>query len=93
MYKKFKFDPTNKGYMHNPASLLENDSHMLLWDVDMQTHHPISARRADLIIIDKKKMSIYKIVDFAVLADHRIKLKECKKKDKYLDIARDLKKL
>ena len=29
----------------------------------------------------------------AVPADHRIKLKECEKKDKYLDLARELKKL
>ena len=26
-------------------------------------------------------------------ADHRIKLKECEKKDKYLDLARELKKI
>ena len=32
-------------------------------------------------------------MDFVVPADHRIKLKECKKKDKYLDLARELKKL
>ena len=32
-------------------------------------------------------------MDFAVLADHRIKLKECEKKDKYLDLAREMKKL
>ena len=31
-----------------------------------------------------------KIVDFAVPADHRIKLKESEKKDKYLDLARTL---
>ena len=31
-------------------------------------------------------------VNFAVPADHRIKLKECEKKDKYLDLARELKK-
>ena len=31
-------------------------------------------------------------MDIAVPADHRIKLKECKKKDKYLDLARELKK-
>ena len=30
-----------------------------------------------------------KIVDFAVPADQRIKLKESEKKDKYLDLARD----
>ena len=32
-------------------------------------------------------------VDFAVPADHRIKLKECEKRDKYLDLAKELKKL
>ena len=46
----------------------------------------------NLIIINKKKR-ICKIVDFAVLADNRITLKECEKKDKYLDLARELKKL
>ena len=34
-----------------------------------------------------------KFVDFAVPANHRIKLKECGKKEKYLDLARELKKL
>ena len=31
-------------------------------------------------------------MDFAVPADYRIKLKECEKKDKYLDFAKELKK-
>ena len=34
-----------------------------------------------------------KIVYFAIPADHRKKLKECEKRDKYLDLARELKKL
>ena len=42
-----------------------------------------------IIIIIKKR--ICEIVDFAVPADQRIKLKECEKKDKYLDLARELK--
>ena len=33
------------------------------------------------------------MVDFADPADHRVKLKESEKKDKYLDLARELKKL
>ena len=33
--KKFKFDHTIKWYMHNPASVLENDSHKLLWDLNI----------------------------------------------------------
>ena len=40
----------------------------------------------------KKKKRTYKIVDFAVPADHRIKLKEREKKYKYRDFARELKK-
>ena len=32
-------------------------------------------------------------MDFAVLADHRVKLKESEKRDKYLDLAKELKKL
>ena len=54
--------------------------------------HLIPARRSDLIIINKKKR-ICKIVDFAVQVDHRINLKKCAKKDKYLELARELKKL
>ena len=58
----------------------------------MQTDHLISARRPDCIIINKKKKRICKIVDTAVPANDRIKLKEWEKKDKYLELARELKK-
>ena len=71
--------------MHNTATVLENDPHKLLWDFNIQTDHLIPARRPDLIIINKKKR-IRKIVDFAVPADHRINLKGCEKKDKYLNL-------
>ena len=66
--------------MHHPAPVLENNTHKLLWDFDIHTDHPISARRPDLIIINKKR-------ELAAPADHRIKLKEYKKKDKYLELA------
>ena len=47
--------------MHNPASVLENDTHKLPWDFDIQTDHLISARRPDLIIINKKKREFAKL--------------------------------
>ena len=78
--------------MHNPAPVLQSDSHKLLWDFNKQTDHLISTRRPDLIIINKRKI-ISKIVNFPVPADHRIILKESEKKDKYLDLARELKRL
>ena len=76
--------------MFNPASVRENETYRLQWDFDIQTDHLISARQPDLIIINKKRT--YKILDFADSADYRVKFKESKKKDKYLEIARDLKK-
>ena len=87
MCKKFKFDHTNKWYMCNPAAVLENDTHKLLWDFDIHTDHLISTRRQDLIKKNRK------IVYSAVPADHRIKLKEFEKKNKYLDLAGELEKL
>ena len=45
-----------------------------------------------IIKIQQKKRNC-KIVDFAIPADHRIKLKESEKKDKYLDLARESKNL
>ena len=65
--------------MHNPASVLENDTHKF------QTTKRYNNQQ-------QKKKRICKIVDFAVPADHRIKLKESKKKKKYFDFARELKK-
>ena len=74
--------------MHNPIYVLENDTHKLLWDFDIQTDHTISA---SFIIISKIKKRTCKIGDFAVPTDKRIKLKENKKK--CLDSSSELKKL
>ena len=65
--------------------------HKLQWDFNIQTDPLIPARTSDLIIINKKK-------EFAKLSTllsrlTTINLKECEKKDKYLDFARELKKL
>ena len=35
--KKFEFDHTNKWYMHNPESVLENEIRKHQWDFDKQT--------------------------------------------------------
>ena len=63
----------------------ENETHKLLWDFEIQTDHLI-----DLVIInlkEKEKIRTHRIVSFAVPAEHRVKLKENEKKDKYLDLA------
>ena len=78
--------------MANPASFRENDTHKHLLDFYIQTEQLTSDRRPDLIIISKKKKRICKIVDFAVPADYRIKLKKYERKDKCLHLVRELKK-
>ena len=40
MCKKFKFDHTKKWYMHNPATVLENDTYKLLWDFNIKKGSP-----------------------------------------------------
>ena len=78
--------------MYNAALVIENDSDILLWDFKIQTDHLIPARGPDIIIINYKKKNC-KIVDSDVPAEHRINLKESEKKDKYHDLAKELKKL
>ena len=41
--------------MHNSVPVLENDSHKLLWDFNIQTDHLVPARRPNLIRINNKK--------------------------------------
>ena len=84
--------------MHKTESIQENERHKILWDFEIQTDHLVSARRPDVVTVNnkkkkkKKKKRTCRIVDFAVPADHRVKLKESEKRDEYLDLARELKK-
>ena len=68
--------------MHNTESVMENETHKLLRDFQIQTDHLISARRPELIIVKKKKKKKKKEkrkkenlpnFGFAVPADQRIK--------------------
>ena len=82
--------------MHNAESVLENETHKLLWDFETQTDYLISDRRPDQVKDNRKKKKMNKkkkkIVNFTVPADRKIKLKESEKRGKYLDFARELKK-
>ena len=42
--KNFKFDYTNKWYVHNTESVQENETHTILWDFVILTEHLISAK-------------------------------------------------
>ena len=85
--RKFKFDHTNKWYMHKPESVLENEMRKLHWDFEIQTDHQISGRRPDVVIVNIKKRNCW-IVDFVVPVDYWVKIKGS---EKCLDLAREQK--
>ena len=89
LYKKLKFD--HKWYIHTSEPVLENETLTFVWGFDIQMDHLISARRPDIMIINKEKRPC-RIVDFTISADQSVKLKESEKKHNYLDFARELKK-
>ena len=91
LYKKFQFDHTNKWYMHNPTSS-PGEWHTL---TPLGFWHPNGSLNLDQMTRpyynQQKKKRTCKIVDFPVLTDHRVKLKESKKKYKFFDLTRNIK--
>ena len=63
--------------MHKPESVLENEPHKDLRDVEIETDHLILNRRPDLILINKGKR-IYHLADFVIFVGHWVKMKEDK---------------
>ena len=67
------------------------ETHKILCDFEIQTDRQISVRRINLVIVNEKKR-ICQIVDFAVPADHWIKLKESEKEYNDIDLDTEQKK-
>ena len=74
--------------MHNSESVLENETHELIWDFEIQTDHLISARR------QKKKQKKEYLPNSGLChsdkSQNNIKRKS-ESRDKYLNLARELK--
>ena len=76
--------------MLNPVYVLENVTQTPMGL--RYTHGSPNFGKKTKTYNNQLKMRICKIVNFAVPAENRIKLKEYKKKDKYLDLTREIKK-
>ena len=88
--QKLNSDHTNKCYLNDPECLLENETHKLLWDFDIQTDHFVSIKRSDIVIISKKVL-----VEWWLYSPGwpQSEIERRLKKYKYLDLAREMKKL
>ena len=87
--------------MHKLKSFLENGMDKILRNFEIQTDRLIPARRLDLVIIKKKKKKEKKKKKkepaekwtLPSSADHTMKIKENERRNKCLDLAKELKKL
>ena len=60
----------------------------------MQIDHLILTKnknKTNLVLFNKRKKRTYHLVNFPIPKDHRVKIKENGKIDKYLNLARELK--
>ena len=64
-------------YRHKPESVLENEMHEILWNFEIKMDPSIQARKPEQELINKNKNTCHQ-VDFAVPADHRVKVKLAK---------------
>ena len=60
--------------MHKPEPVQENKTYKILWESKIQTDHEILARKLNQVIINKKKRTCRQM-DFAVSANHEMKMK------------------
>ena len=80
--RKKGFNVPEKQYEHKPLPCTESKSFKASWEFNIQTGNIIEHRRPDMIIIDKTSKKP-QIVDFAVLADHRIEISQQRKIESY----------
>ena len=72
-------------------SVLENNTNKILSDFEIQTDDLIPTTGPEIVLIKKKKN--LSSSGFCLSADYRVKMKKKQRKDKYLDLAREPKKL
>lgn len=90
--RKYHLEVPTKWYLHKPTATMENEEVKLLWDVNIQTDNTISARRPDIILVEKKSKKCL-IIDIAVPVDKNVTVKENEKIDKYDDLKWELTRL
>ena len=71
--------------MQKPESVQEKETHIIIWDFEIQIDPFIPARKPELVIIDKRrkkqtnkqnKRRACHLVDFAVPVNDKVKIKE-----------------
>jgi len=83
------FSRSTEWWQHQPQPVLDNDSYKLLYDFNMYTDRRISARRPDIVCVDKCS-GCTRLIDVACVMDRHVVDKHRDKAEKYLDLAVEL---
>ena len=83
---------THPSWQHAPQPVTETDHAKILWDFEIRTDRRITARRPDIVIVNKERREGL-IIDIAVPEDRNICEKEREKIDKYQDLKLEMMKL
>ena len=83
---------SDKWWDHVPLPVVEDADTKALWDFNIFMDRHISARRPDIVFIDKNAKTVW-VIDVAVPADRRVKDKETEKIDKYQELCLEIQQL
>ena len=90
--KQHNIQTAERTWMHQPEAVTETEEVKILWDFEIRTDRIITARRPDIVVIDKATRTAT-IIDVAVPNDHNIKAKEQEKVEKYQDLRLEIQRL
>ncbi|CAH2265665.1 jg4915 [Pararge aegeria aegeria] len=76
-------------YRYDPASVLENSSALLYWDLTIITDGYITANRPYIVLVDRSVRRAI-IVDITIPHDDNLVKAEKEKVSKYLDLAHEI---
>jgi len=89
LLKCYNLSVPSNYWNHTPAAVVDSLDVKVLWDFNIFTDHHFTARRPDIIVIDKQTKKA-QIIDVAVPADNNVSMMEKEKIDKYKDLCVEL---
>ena len=75
----------DRHYKHEPATVRENQTATILWDMPIQTDKEIKANRPGIVVKDKKERTCL-LMDMSIPTERNTSLKTVEKITKYKDL-------
>ena len=92
LYKQMNFEKAEYWWEHQPEPAMENEDYKLLYDFNIRTDKKISARRPDIVVVDKNERRTT-LFDVACTWDKNVEDKDTEKINKYQDLKIDLQRI